>query len=511
MAAKTPNVQSTIYYGADGSWHGWVTVGIKNDGSPDRRHRMGKSEPDVIRKVAELERKRDQGSAGKPGRAPTVADWLDTWLTTIAPRTVSQSTLDSTYEPKVRRWIIPQLGKHRLDQLQPEHLDAFYTWLAEQNLKANTIVQIHRILSRALKVAWKRGKVSVNVASLVDAPVGEDVDIDPFTQDEARQLLQAAAHRRNGVRWSVALAIGIRQSEAIGLRWQFVDLDAGTIEVGWQLRRARYRHGCNDAVACTASRHRRPCPKRCTRHRHEPNCLPDCTVGGHSCPQVKRPCAPGCTGHARECPDRVGGGWHFTRRKGVKPGRGKAKLVLALPAPLVTQLRAHRRTQAAERLAAGAAWQDWDLVFCTPVGTPIDSREDWEDWHALLEDAGIRAARVHDARHTAATLLLEQGVGIRVVQQILGHSQLSQTERYTHVTAALSQDAADRMSQALWGSSKPADPELHSAPTATGAATGNDHETRSSSKAAGQRPNSAWGGWGSNPRPADYESAALTG
>ena len=63
----------------------------------------------------------------------------------------------------------------------------------------------------------------------------------------------------------------------------------------------------------------------------------------------------------------------------------------------------------------------------------------------------MRPARVHDARHTAATLLLEQGIGIRVVQQILGHSQLSQTERYTHVTTELSQHAVDRMSDALWG------------------------------------------------------------
>lgn len=179
---------------------------------------------------------------------PTVADWFEVWLTTIAPRTVAQSTLESTYEPKVRHWISPNLGKHRLDRLQPEHLDALYTKLAAEGLKPNTILQIHRIISRALKIAWKRGKVTQNVASLVDAPVGEETDIEPLTRAEARQILATAASRRNGVRWSVALALGIRQSEAIGLRWQFVDLDAGTIEVGWQLKRAHFRHGCGDCT-----------------------------------------------------------------------------------------------------------------------------------------------------------------------------------------------------------------------------------------------------------------------
>src|SRR6202035_2711355 len=106
---------------------------------------------------------------------------------------------------KVRRWIVPQLGKHRLDRLQPEHLDAFYTWLATQGLKPNTILQIHRILARALKVAWKRGKVSRTVAALVDAPIGEEPDIEPLSLGEARRILAAAADRRNGARWSVAL------------------------------------------------------------------------------------------------------------------------------------------------------------------------------------------------------------------------------------------------------------------------------------------------------------------
>jgi integrase len=452
VGTRKPNQRSSIYHSeADGRWHGWVTVGIKDDGSPDRRHRMGQTEAAVTRKVRELEGKRDAGNTGRPGTPLTVATWMQAWLTTVAPRTVSEGTLDSSYEPKVRRWIIPRLGQHRLDRLQPEHLDAFYTWLAGQGLKPNTILQIHRILSRALKVAWKRGKTGRNVAMLVDAPVGEEGDIEALSRDETRRILDAAAGRRNGARWSVALAVGIRQSEAIGLRWKYVNLDAGTIEVGWQLRRARYRHGCADPVTCTKDRHRVPCPPGCTRHRHRPGCAGGCARRGHRCPEVKRPCPKGCTGHARECPQRAGGGWHFTRRKGVKPGRGQAQLVLPIPAPLVAQLREHKRSQSAERLAAGPAWEDWDLVFCSPVGAPLDPHADWDDWHALLSAAGVRWARVHDARHTAATLLLEQGIDIRVVQQILGHSQLRQTQRYTHVSRELTQLAADRMEKALWG------------------------------------------------------------
>ncbi len=508
MASRASNLRSSIYLGADGRWHGYVTVGMRDDGSPDRRHRTAVTEIEVTRKVQELERKRDQGSAGKPGRPITVADWFDTWLTTIAPRTVSQSTIDSTYEPKVRQWIIPQLGQHRLDRLQPEHVDLFYTKLAAQGLKPNTIVQMHRIISRALKIAWKRGKVTVNVAAMVDAPIGEEVDIEPLTSEEARRILAVAAARRNGARWSVAFSVGIRQSEAIGLRWQFVDLDAGTIEVGWQLKRARFRHGCDDPAHCAAERHRRPCPKRCAKHKHRPDCPKGCVARGHRCPTVKRPCPPGCVGHSRECPERTGGGWHFSRRKGVKPGRGQAKLVLALPAPLITQLRAYRRHQAAERLAAGPAWEDWDLVFCTPIGMPIDSRDDRVEWHDLLFQAQVRPARVHDARHTAATLLLEQGIDIRVVQQILGHSQLSQTERYTHVTRALSQHAADRMSDALWGPSVGGPNDQGPTELQPKLQPKTIMKAKEAGKTAGH---TQWGGWGSNPRPADYESAALTG
>ena len=70
---------------------------------------------------------------------------------------------------------------------------------------------------------------------------------------------------------------------------------------------------------------------------------------------------------------------------------------------------------------------------------------------AILRRAGVRDARVHDARHTAATLLIEQGVHIRVVQEVLGHTRVTTTERYTHVATLQMKDASERMSKALWG------------------------------------------------------------
>jgi integrase len=91
-------------------------------------------------------------------------------------------------------------------------------------------------------------------------------------------------------------------------------------------------------------------------------------------------------------------------------------------------------------------------VFCQPNGRPIDARRDWLDWKALLKAAGVRDARLHDARHTAATLLLQQGVPARVAMQVLGHSQITLTlGTYSHVVPELAEEAAERMGNALWG------------------------------------------------------------
>jgi hypothetical protein len=88
MGTRRPNRRSSIYLGKDGLWHGWVTVGIKADGSPDRRHRKGKTEADVTRKVRELESQRESGYVSKPARVPTLAEWMHEYLDVICDRLV---------------------------------------------------------------------------------------------------------------------------------------------------------------------------------------------------------------------------------------------------------------------------------------------------------------------------------------------------------------------------------------------------------------------------------------
>lgn len=415
MPGRKPNKRSSIYLGNDGWWHGWVTVGTKDDGSPDRRHRKARTEAAVTRKVRELEGRRDSGQMTGAGRPITVGQWMETWLTTIAPRRIRRSTLETTYAPKVRNRIIPGLGRHRLDRLTPEHIERFYMRLDADGLAPATVLQIHRILSRALKVAVQRGYVARNVATLVDAPSVSQAEIEPLTLDEALRITRHAATQRNGTRWSVALALGLRQGEALGLQWRYVDLDARTLTVRWQLQRLPWRHGCADRQACSAGRHRDDCP-------------------------------PDCTGHARNCPQRTGGGLQLADVKSDKSRR-----TIALPAQLVIALRAHRSAQAQERQTAGPAWHESDFVWCQANGRPIGSHADWDEWHALLKAAGVRRVRVHDARHTAATLLLAQGVDQRVVMEILGHSQISMTSRYAHVLPLVMADAAERIGRALWG------------------------------------------------------------
>jgi len=117
----------------------------------------------------------------------------------------------------------------------------------------------------------------------------------------------------------------------------------------------------------------------------------------------------------------------------------------------VHALEEHKEQQEQERIAAGPLRRGSLCVFTTPIGTPVDPRGDYREFKKLLGRVGVSHVRLHDLRHTAASLLLAQGVPARVVMEILGHSQIALTmNTYSHVAPEVSREAADRMAEMLW-------------------------------------------------------------
>ncbi len=159
---------------------------------------------------------------------------------------------------------------------------------------------------------------------------------------------------------------------------------------------------------------------------------------------ARRP-APGCTRHARTCPQRHGGG---LKEVDVKSRAGRR--AVGIPAPLVEALKQHKEDQAKERRVAAQLWEEGDRVFIQPNGRPIDPRADHDAGKALLQAAGVRDARLHDARHTAATMLLVLGVPKRAVMAVMGWPQMAMTTRCQHLAPELVGGIAEQVAGLLW-------------------------------------------------------------
>ena len=383
MGSRSASGESSIYKDKTGRWHGYVSMGLKENGRRDRRHVSAARRADVVAKVRALEIKRDAGTAEAAGRPSTVGDWLDHWLEHIAPHRVRARTLES-YGALVRLHLRPAARSPPAGSAAAGAPRAAVRLAARGQgpLARDRAPLAPRPVSRpARRHATREGRSQCGDPR---RPAGGQAPGDCTPANGGRSAQRAAGRRAgaNAARWTVALAVGLRQSEALGLRWSDIDLAVGTLTV----RR-----------------------------------------GAH----------------------RVAG-------KGLvyeEPKAERSRRTLALPTPLVEALRRHNTVQLAEREAAGSLWeQEHDLVFAQINGRTVDKRSDWESWKALLRRAGVREVRLHDGRHTAATLLLSEGVHPRVVMELLGHAQMgTTTDTYSHVMPALAKEAAERMGAALWG------------------------------------------------------------
>jgi len=233
MAVKRSNGEGSIFKRADGRWVGKVSLGY--DLVNHKRLRKvvyGKTRGEVRTRLTELQRKHDQGLTVNT-KAQATSQFLTTWLNDVAKPNTRPSTYRS-YEQIVRNHLIPGLGTYSLEKLTPQVIQSFL------NAKAKTgisVEHLRRVLRAALNQAVKWDLIVRNPATLVSPPKKEKYEFAYLEPEQAKKLFEAASHTRYEALFTVAISVGLRLGEALGLKWSEVDLEAGTLTVKHQLQR----------------------------------------------------------------------------------------------------------------------------------------------------------------------------------------------------------------------------------------------------------------------------------
>lgn len=402
---------------SDGRWQINARTTNTTTGDPTRRTFYGHTRAEVVAKARAWRQAQDNGGLEDPHRT-TLAQWVEHWLSQIAKPKLGARTWLS-YAGYLRKWVTPApLGDKQLGRVTGEDIDRLHTRMRAARKSETTINLVHRILSKCLNDAVKRGRLGTNPARKVTAPRPAEFEPVTLTTVQARRLLAAAEDEPVwGPGFIVNLALGLRQGERLGLCWEDVDFARGVLSVRREIGPLPWQHGCTPEGSCGA-----------------------------------RPAG---------CPERHSGGLVMFSTKSAAGRRD-----IALPGPVLEALQAQRDLVDSWQTMAGESWEgftdstgvSWDLVFCQPNGRPIGNKEDRAAWRRFTEGQGIVGMRVHDARHTAATVLLTLGVAPRVVMGMMGWSQQAMLGRYQHVLDEMKAEAATRVEGLLWGPETTADP-----------------------------------------------------
>ncbi|WP_147109471.1 tyrosine-type recombinase/integrase [Nesterenkonia populi] len=417
MTKRRSNHEGTgTYKVSDGRWRSDVTIG-KDPVTKKRIRRpvYGRTSAECAANRRKLLREVEDNKVvlTKP---PTLAEWLHHWLEKIQRPGLEYQTWEG-YESSIRNHMLPSaIASSQLDKITAKQIEDLYASMRKSGLRAGTVRQTHSILSVAFKEALKRDKIAVNPMDKVSRPVeSKDEVFRPkvLTSSDARKIMKAADELplEQGVRWMFSLSYGPRQSEVLGLGWDCVDFDNAKIDLKRKLYARKFEHGCNS--------------------------------GGPVC--GKKP---------QFCPERTGGGLFFGVPKSESgfrsyplPGELKEKMQ-ALWAKHIILCEQEGERRQPYRDPNGV---EVDLVFCQRNGRPYQPSNDSSAWKRFIERTGVDAVRLHDARHTSATMLLELGVQPRVVMEIMGWSNMAMLNRYQHALDDVKKDTADKLSAALWG------------------------------------------------------------
>jgi integrase len=403
---------STPKQAANGKWRSTVMLGYTPEGKRLRKTVTADTAAECRQGIAALVQAYEHGATIPSGKATNLADYL-AWYFQYAQdnELVRVRTLEG-YRSKARNYVdTTRLGKIRLNRLTPADFETQYRHMRANGLSISTVRQLHAILRKALSHAVKHGIMLHNPTLLASLPKPSKREQrttpgHTLTITEARRLFAAAENSENPARWLIGTLLGLRQSEVLALAWDRINLDAGTLTVDRGLYRLTWQHGCT--TPCGAKR-------------------------------------------GADCPHRHSGGLHVGDPKSENSFR-----TIPLPDQITTALRDQQAKHATWAVQDGhrATWtcpegETLDLVFKQRNGRPVDLSTDAASFKTLLAEAGLEPMRVHDMRHTAATMLLVQGIDPQVVMKIMGWSQTSMLTRYQHVLLDLQTEALNKVTTAI--------------------------------------------------------------
>lgn len=226
--------EGSIYKRKDGRWAGTIDLGFKN-GKRHRKTFYGKTRKSVSDKLVTALNAHRQSLPVAPERM-TVKQFLESWLEDAAKPALRPRTYEG-YRDHINNHLVPALGHIQLSKLTAQHVQQLLNDKIAEGLSPRTVHYMHAVLRRALNQAVKWDYVVRNVATLVDRPRAETREIEPLTPEQARTFLKAVEGDRLEALYTVALALGLRKGEALGLRWSNVDLENAKISITGALQR----------------------------------------------------------------------------------------------------------------------------------------------------------------------------------------------------------------------------------------------------------------------------------
>jgi integrase len=202
-----------------------------------RKTLYGKTRREVDEKLTKAKADRDGGLVFDADNMK-VGEYLERWLVDSVRDTVRSTTFER-YEQVVRLHIRPVLGKLKLKNLSPAHVRGLYREKLDAGLSPRTVQYVHVTLHKALKQAIMDGLIPRNATEAVKPPQVRREEMQPLSPEQVKVLLEAARGERLEALYVLAVTMGLRQGELLGLKWEDVDLEARTLQVRRTLTTAK--------------------------------------------------------------------------------------------------------------------------------------------------------------------------------------------------------------------------------------------------------------------------------